>query len=144
MFLSYTYDEFISACSVVFESIIHEYSMHSIEKHNTAGVGYAITFNNDTSAIWINYELRGNELFIGICKLVNGVVPKGYNFGIYCFTLENLIARLALDIDFPGKVLRNERNVNRRIRGTLILAAEIINTYMSDMLLGDFTAFENK
>ncbi len=102
--------------------------------------GTEVTYKNQTTGIRISFEIRENDIFVYLIRLINGEIPAYLDAPSRWFYLDNLVmlrspSTTLLRKEFGGWLTPND------VDDILTAYASALKEYGEDVLRGDFSVF---
>ena len=102
--------------------------------------GTEITYKNETTGIRVSYEIRENDIFLYLIRLVKGEIPAYIDAPSRWFYLDNLVKLRSPSTTLPQKEPEDWLTPDD-IDEILTAYANALKEYGEDVLRGDFSVF---
>lgn len=99
-----------------------------------------ITYKNQTTGIKVSFELRENQIFVYLIRLINGEIPAYLDAPSRWFYLDNLVKLRSPSTTLPRKEFGDWLTPDD-IDDILTAYASALKKYGEDVLRGDFSVF---
>ncbi|GEM_PF-1092991 len=135
-----------------FDFLWNEYRFVILKKQED-NYGYSLEAKNDTTGIKLEYEVRDQYIKVVIIKIINGEIEYNFyealrdnNLKINGFGLDWILSFKNPEANYKPayeyKVGRPFSDEVNGIRNYIFMVAGLLKEYASNMLLGDFTDFD--
>jgi hypothetical protein len=102
--------------------------------------GVEITYKNQTTGIKVSFEVRENDIFVYLIRLINGEIPAYLDAPSRWFYLDNVVKFRSPSTTLPRKGF-GEQLTPDDIEHMLAVYADALKEYGEDVLHGDFSVF---
>ena len=102
--------------------------------------GSEVTYKNRTTGVKVSFEVRENEIFVYLIRLIDGEIPDYLDAPSRWFYLDNLVKLRSPTTNVPRKE-GGDWFTPDDVDRFLSVYAELLKEYGEDVLRGDFSVF---
>ena len=142
--MTYSYDRldlqsiFTQKCLMRFEYLsTYGFELADITRDS---YGSEVTYKNRTTGVKVSFEVRENEIFVYLIRLIDGETPDYLDAPSRWFYLDNLVKLRSPPTNVPRKE-GGDWFTPDDVDRFLTVYAELLKEYGEDVLRGDFSVF---
>jgi hypothetical protein len=140
-----TFDDTSDLQAIFVQNCLNKFEYLSTYGFELAGntrdnYGSEVTYKNRTTGVKVSYEVRENEIFVYLIRLINGEIPEYLDAPSCWFYLDNLVKLRSPATNVPRKKGSDWLTLDD-IDRILSAYADLLRKYGEDVLRGDFSVF---
>jgi hypothetical protein len=140
-----TFDDTSDLQAIFIQNCLNRFEYLSTYGFELAGTtrdryGSEVTYKNPTTGVKVSFEVRENEIFVYLIRLIDGEIPDYLHAPSNWFYLDNLVKPRSPRTNVPRKEA-DDWFTPEDVDNFLSVYAELLKEHGEDVLRGDFHVF---
>jgi hypothetical protein len=140
-----TFDDTSHLQAIFIQNCLNRFDYLSAYGFELAGTtrdryGSEVTYKNQTTGVKVSFEVRENEIFVYLIRLIDGEIPDYLDAPSHWFYLDNLVKLRSPRTNVPRKEA-DDWFTPEDVDHLLSVYAELLKEHGEDVLRGDFLVF---